>query len=279
MRAESHYVDLLEARTSEARDRASSRVLSDELAHDEPEDLRVLPTPPAVMQSPSRDTVAPTASVSDPTLHAGRDLAQALTTLSACADLLNGSQSELSRGVVGNLVRAEAWRASTLLHATRVVRRELPMARLAVPILHVLDAVVQGFSSERRLRPIVIESESELPFGSIVCGDETLLAGALSNAVLATLALVDQLPNARVVISASVAGNELTFAVSQNVVTPPIQWQLRAFDSQWTDRMGGVPSLVAMLAVRETAVMHGGDAAAAIEARGTKISFTVPLGM
>lgn len=276
MRAESHYVDLLESRASDQRDRVIDDGLSDEQGGDDHQFETRAPRP-APAPSAVRDVASQV--VSDPTLHAGRDLAHALSTLAACADLLNGSQSELSRGVVGNLVRAEAWRASTLLHATRIVRRELPVARMAVSVLGVLDQVVLGFSSERRLRPVTIEAETELPYGSIVGGDEKLLVGALSNAVLATLALVEQVPNARVLVTASVENTQLTFSVSQSVMTPPVQWQARAFDAQWTDRIGGVPALVAMLALRETANVHGGTAAASIEARGTKISLTIPLGV
>ncbi|MEQ1870582.1 MAG: hypothetical protein ABL961_11210 [Vicinamibacterales bacterium] len=280
MRAESHYVDLLEARSTESRESARADSLPEDSVDHEPSAPAGSARPaPSAAQQPVREVAPAPAAFVDPTLHAGGDLARALTTLSACADLLNGSQSELSRGVVGNLVRAEAWRASTLLHGTRVVRRELPLARMAVSVLGVLDQVVQGFSSERRLRPIVIESETELPYGSIVGGDEVLLVGALSNAVLATLALVEQLPHARVVVSAAAEGGQLTFAVRQSVMTPPLQWQMRAFDPHWTDRMGGVPSLVAMLAVRDTAALHGGSASATVEARGTKIAFTVPLGV
>ncbi len=279
MRAETHYVDLLESRSAEARERRGDDALNEEPPDEESFAPPLASRSAAPLPIAGRDAAPAPLMLSDPTLHAGRDLAQALTTLAACADLLNGSQSELSRGVVGNLVRAEAWRASTLLHATRIVRKELPVTRTAVSVLGVIDQVVQGFSSERRLRPIVIESETELPYGSIIGGDEKLFAGALANAVLATLALVEHVPNARVVVSAAVDGAQLTFAVTQSVVMPPAQWQIRAFDPQWTDRIGGVPALVAMLAIRDTAAIHGGTAAATIEARGTKIAFTIPLGL
>ncbi len=261
MRAESHYVDLLDARTSDARDQAG-RGRATETETD----------------APARGT-SPSLAYTDPTLHAGRDLAHALTTLAACADLLNGSPSDLSRNVVGNLVRAEAWRASSLLHATRVIRQELPVARTAVSVLSVLDQVVQGFAAERRVRPIVIESETELPYGSIMGGDEKLLVGALSSAVMATLSLVEQVPSARVVVSAAVEGTTLTFAVTQNVVIPPGQWQARSFDPNWTDRIGGIPSLVAMLSLRETAAAHGGNATASVEGRGTRIALHLPIGV
>jgi hypothetical protein len=80
-------------------------------------------------------------------------------------------------------------------------------------------------------------------------------------------------------VSASAHHTQLTFSIAQNIVLPPAQWQMRAFDAQWTDRPGGVPTLVAMLAVRDTAAMHGGSASATIDARGTRIGLTIPLGV
>jgi hypothetical protein len=270
MRADSHYVDLLEARSSESRGRSSSRAIEDEPDVDAARPRHLS----------ERDESATVRAVPpDPTLHAGRDLAQSLTTLSACADLLSGSPSELSRAVVGNLIRAEAWRASTLLQATRIVRQELPVARMPVAILGVLDQVVQGFMPERRIRAVAVDSQSTLTHGSFMAGDERMLAGALSGAVLATLALLDGVQNARVVISAALDGHELTFAVSQDLVAAAPLWHSRAFDAQWTDRPGGVPALVCMLAVEETARAHGGSASAGTLGRGTTVSLSLPLGV
>ena len=303
MRAESHYVDLLDAKTSDNRDRANPSDAPTPVALVEPDDpvthnarsLLDRPTPstapsttPSITSSRTatatptaapRDAAAVTLSTSDPTLHAGRDLTQALATLSACAALLNGAPSDLSRAVVGNLIRAEAWRASALLHATRVVRQELPVAHTALSILGLLDQVVQSFLPERRVRSVTIDSQSDVAHGSMMAGDERLLAGALSSAVLATLALLDGIPQARVVVSASAEGRRITFAVTQDQMTPPPSWRARAFDAQWTDRTGGVPALVAMLAVQETARVHGGTALVATTGRGTRIAFTVPYGV
>ena len=299
MRAEPHYVDLLDAKTSDNRDRANPNDAPTPVALVEPDEPvthnarslleRTTPsTTPSITSSPTatatptaarRDAAAVTLSTSDPTLHAGRDLTQALATLSACAALLNGAPSDLSRTVVGNLIRAEAWRASALLHATRVVRQELPVAHTAVSILGLLDQVVQSFLPERRVRSVSIDSQSDVAHGSMMAGDERLLAGALSSAVLATLALLDGIPQARVVVSASAEGRRITFAVTQDQMTPPPSWRARAFDAQWTDRTGGVPALVAMLAVQETARVHGGTAFVATTGHGTRIAFTVPYGV
>ena len=103
-------------------------------------------------------------------------------------------------------------------------------------------------------------SQSDVAHGSMMAGDERLLVGALSSAVLATLALLDSIPHPRLVVSASAEGRRITFAITQNQVAPPSSWRARAFDPQWTDRAGGVPALVAMLAVQETARVHGGTA-------------------
>jgi hypothetical protein len=103
------------------------------------------------------------AEAEDTSLHAGADLARSLATLGACADLLSGSQSELSRTVVGHLIRAEVWRATCLLHATRIVRRELPVSKTAASVAGILDRVQQGFLPERRVRPVEFDARSEAP--------------------------------------------------------------------------------------------------------------------
>lgn len=238
MRAESHYVDLLDAKTSDNRERANPNDLPTAAALAEPDEPvthsdrsipgRTIPsttpsaTPHITSSATATATASPTAApqdaavVANPTLHAGRDLGQALASLAACADLLSGSPSDLSRTVVGQLIRAEAWRASALLHATRVVRQELPIARTAVSIVGLLDQVLRHFLPERRVRALTIDSQSDVADGSMVAGDEGLLVGALSSAVLATLALLDGIQHPCIVVSASAEGRRITFAVDQN---------------------------------------------------------------
>src|SRR5439155_4993071 len=123
---------------------------------------------------------------SDVSLHAGGDLAQSLVTLSACADLLSGSQSELSRVVGGNLIRAEVWRASCLLLATRIVRREMPVARGAISVPSMIGRLEQAFLPERQLRTVAFYTSSIVPNGSFIAGDEKLMTRALSSAVLSS---------------------------------------------------------------------------------------------
>jgi hypothetical protein len=254
MRADAHYVDLMETRATQS----------------------VRATAPPTQ---ARDVVREPES-DNPTLHAGRDLAQAIATLSSCAALLSDAPSELSRAVVGDLIMAEAWRASSLLHATRVVRGELSVTWSVLSASTLLDKVVRGFQPERRVRAMSIEVRSALPEGTVIVGDEQLVTGAVSGAVLSSLALLTGIEAPRLTVSLghdSTAG--VTFSVSQASVTPPAHWQVRAFDAGWTDRPGGVPALLWMLALRDTARAHGGTARVERADRGTTIGFSLPLGV
>jgi two-component system sensor histidine kinase TtrS len=202
-----------------------------------------------------------------------------LTTLAACADLLAGAQSELSRGVAGNLIRAEVWRASCLLTATRIIRRELPVGRGAVSVVGIIGRLEQAFVPERQLRSVVFDTNSMVRPGSFIAGDEKLLTAALSSAVLSTLSWLDGVKDARITISAGLEpAGHVTFTVSQDSVAAPDVWLRRAFDPQWTERPGGVAAAIGMLAVRTVAEAHGGTATASA-GRGTKVAVVMPTGI
>lgn len=252
MRADAHYVDLIESRTTQPPKVGAP--------HGRPQEG---------LRSPSES--------GDPTLHAGRDLAQAIATMASCATLLSDAPSELSRTVVGNLVKAEAWRAAALLHATRVVRKELSVIRTAMSVSGVLDKVMLGFQPERRVRAIAVDVTSSMPYGSVVVGDEQMVVGAISWALLSSLALVSGVADARLTVSVSNdPGAGAVFTVSQPSVTPPAVWQVRAFDPGWTDRPGGVPVLVWMLALQEATRTHGGEIRLERSDRGTSVGFSLP---
>jgi hypothetical protein len=218
-------------------------------------------------------------AVSDPAGRSGDDLARSLGTASSLADLLTGPMSDLSRGVVGNLLRAELWRATTLLQAARAVRGELPVTRAAVPIAALVDKVVQGFGPERRMRHVEFVPHIDLPANHIVIADEGLLAAALTGAIVATLALVEGLQAGRITVVAGLnASRQLTLVASQEHVLPPQTWAERAFDLEWRERPGGTPVSISMAAVLRAARVHGGDATATISPRGSRIGLTIPAG-
>ena len=219
------------------------------------------------------------AGTNEALLHGGADLAQSLVTLTACADLLSGSPTELSRAVAGNLIRAEVWRASCLLLATRIVRRELPLARGAISVVALIGRLEQAFLPERQLRSVVFETSSSVPRGSFIAGDEKLLTGAIASAMLSTLSWLDGVKDARLAMTAALEPvGHVTFTVSQETVAAPDVWLRRAFDHQWIDRPGGVPAAISMLAVRTVAEAHGGTATVG-GGRGTRISILMPTGI
>lgn len=255
MRADAHYVDLIESLAPEGvKPRVPSALVQDD-------------GPPATVGA-------------DPTLHAGQDLTKALATLSSCAALMSDAATDLARLVVGDLIRAEAWRASALVHATRVVRRELPVVRTAVAVAGVLDKVAQGFQPERRVRAVAIDVRSALPGGAVVVGDESLVSGALTWALLSSLAVLNGVDGGKLAVSAGPdQASGINVVVSQPTVTPPAIWQSRAFDVNWTDRPGGVAAVVWMLALQEVARVHGGSAHVERSDRGTAIRLNIPAGV
>jgi ParB-like chromosome segregation protein Spo0J len=212
----------------------------------------------------------------DPALHGGASLAQSLATIASCADLLSSSPSDLTRSVVANLIQAESARAGALVLATRIVRRELPMMRAAVDISAVLDKVAKTFSAERKVRRIAVDVKSGVASGTCVAGDEALIAGALAAAVLATLPLVDALPEATVLVSATAEPGRVVATVTQRHVVAIPAWSGRALDAQWSERPGGPVSLIALLAAKQVADAHAGELEVKTDSNGTAIAISFP---
>lgn len=222
---------------------------------------------------------APVAAPQHDDHHSGAEIARALGTASALADLLSGSVSDLSRGTLATLLRAELWRASTVVQASRVVRGELPLMRGAVAVAAMLDAVLQGFAAERRLRHVELIPQVDLPAGHIVIANEAMLAAALAGSIVATLALLDGAASGRIAVVAGLtATRQLTLVASQDHVRPSTTWAERAFDAGWRDRAGGPTVALAMAAVERAARAHGGEATACVSLKGSRIGLTIPAG-
>lgn len=254
MRADGHYLDFLAAR--------------------EPEEEQT--SPAATCAQPE---VPQTSPPPDPTGHLGEAIARSIGTAASLAELLTSPLSDLSRSGIGTLLRAELSRASAVVQAARVIRGELPMMRGAVPVAALVDRVLQGFASERRLRHVDIAVHVDLPHAHIVIADEQLLTSAMNGAVLATLALLEGLPASRMLVVAGLtAGRQLTLLVSQDHVLPPTVWADRAFDASWNERAGGAAITLAMASLQQAARAHGGEATATLSPRGTRLGLTIPAG-
>jgi hypothetical protein len=221
----------------------------------------------------------PVRTVADACVPVDADLSTSIATASSLADLLAGPLSDLSRGAIGTLLKAELWRASTLLQASRVAQGALPPVRSGVPVAALIDRIAQGLAAERRVRHVDFVTHVDLQPAHLVVADQQLLAAALNGAVAATVALVEHLPAARVSIAAGLTTTrQLTLGVSQDHVVPAQAWVDHAFDAAWRDRPGGAMAAVGMLALRQAARVHGGEAAATLSARGSRLTLTIPAG-
>lgn len=233
------------------------------------------PTMTATAEPPAAVPVT-VVTTSNPALHAGAALAQSLSTIASCVDLLTESSSPLSRAALANLVKAESFRAATLVFATRIVRGEIAPARTAVPVLTVLDGVARGFVAEGRVRNLTIEATSNVPHGAIIAGDTAMIGNALACAVLATLPLLDGVAG-RIAVSVAIQpGGPAIFTVSQSAVHAAEVWAARAFDPEWSERPGGEVALVSLLAAQRVVTAHGGSVALACTEHGTSVTMAFP---
>ena len=225
-----------------------------------------------------RPAVPPAPSpLADATQSAGALLARALDALTTCSTMLSARTSELSRDVITELIRAEAWRASCLLGAGQLIRGEAVPKRASVQVTTLVERVMYHFRLEQRFRGVELETSNDLPEQTRVLADDQILCQAISGLLTATLALLDGLPGSRITIGvARDAGGDVVFAVSQNCISPPEMWMTRAFDPTWTARPGEALALVGMVAAKVAAEAHGGNATVVGHGRGSRIALTIP---
>jgi hypothetical protein len=205
MRADKHYVEMLDAPQPAA---VQELPIAPEPAAQAAEDTRE-----------GRDEEAFAAAV-----RAGNDLAQSLSSLRASSNLLN-DRGGLASSVAANLIRAEAWRSTCLLQASRFLRGEISPSSRAVQARAVLDQVLDAIEAERRLRGIVIDRQASLGDRRIAT-DEQLLVVALSG-LLMTMIARTEVADAIVTISAEPRGNDVVFTLTPSADTDP-DWTRQA---------------------------------------------------
>lgn len=202
-------------------------------------------------------------------------LAQSLLALASSANLLSGG-SPLTVAVAADLVRAEAARALQLLLASRVLRDEVPVSRLKVPVRALIDRAMQMTLAERRLRATEVQVLSDGVRDAAVRGDEELLASALAGLVMATVGLVGEKGGATT-LSASVKDGRVTFAVAQESLSVPESWVERTFDTAWPVANAATGTLALMQSARRIAELHAGSVLATSIESGTSFNLTLPV--
>jgi ParB/RepB/Spo0J family partition protein len=212
----------------------------------------------------------------DAVTQAGALLEESLATLMACSTALAAVTSSLSRTGVTELIRAEAWRASSLAVAARLMRHELAVARTTASIAGVVDRVVDSFGPELRVRGVEVDTEVS-PRGLHAAIAPQLVSAILTHGLFLTLAIMDGSIGARARVSATLSDtDELTLAIAQTSVGVPTPWTTRAFDETWGQRPGGNLALISALAVKRGAELMDGRCQLSGSARGTRIQVVLP---
>lgn len=202
-------------------------------------------------------------------------LAQSLLALASSANLLSGG-SPLTVAVAADLVRAEAARALQLLLASRVLRDEVPVSRLKVPVRTVIDRAMQVTMAERRLRATEVVVLADGIRDAAVRGDEELLASALAGLLMATVSLVGE-KGGPTTLTASIKDGRATFAVAQASLSVPDSWVERTFDVAWPIANSATGTLALMQSARRIAELHAGTVSATSIESGTSFNLTLPL--
>lgn len=209
MRADKHYVEMLDSPAPRADARQQSPVDS----------------PPASVFDSAVQAAEPAAAAA---AQAGRDLAQSLAALRTCTNLLSDRRPALASAVAANLIRAEAWRATCLLQASRFLRGEIVPAAHSVSTLAIVDQVLKAIEPERRLRGVTVDDQISVGESRIAV-DEELMVGALSGLMLATIALQDEQAPLTVTLAVESHAAEVVFMVAQGQVRAPSAWAADSF--------------------------------------------------
>jgi len=202
-------------------------------------------------------------------------LAQSLLALASSANLLSGG-SPLTVAVAADLVRAEAARALQLLLASRVLRDEVPVSRLKVPVRSLIDRAMQMTLAERRLRATEVHVLADGVRDAAVRGDEELLSSALAGLLMATVGLIGE-KGGLTTLSASVKDGRVTFAVAQESLSVPESWVERTFEAAWPITNAATGTLALMQSARRIAELHAGSVLATSIDSGTSFNLTLPV--
>jgi hypothetical protein len=200
MRADKHYVEMLDAPPQRPSGKQSSVTPPAAVRHEEPVDAAALAA-----------------------VEAGRDLAQSLAALLASTSLLSDRGPALASTVAANLIRAEAWRATCLLRVARFLRGELLPAPKPVRAQAIVDQLLKSIEPERRLRGVAIDARVSVG-DRMLSVDEDLLLTALSGLLMATIGLTEEPSALTVTVTAEAKGSDVVFGISQGQAAAPLNW-------------------------------------------------------
>jgi ParB/Sulfiredoxin domain len=200
-----------------------------------------------------------------------------LHTILSTLGLLEKPESSLRDQVALGLIRAEALRASRLMHGLRILQADPPVMRRQVDVGALIQDVLGESEDERAL--LAVEIDCAITESFFIRADRELLALAVAGSVETILSLLRKSRGAKLVVR--LTKNPLTRAatltVAEDAVRMPTASWSRWFDSDWEARPGGQAAAIALFATRRATELHGGRVEIApTEAGGVRLSLSVP---
>ena len=199
-------------------------------------------------------------------------LAQSLAAATSCTALLAPGTARLTRSVANDLVKAELARATYLLQASRIVRRDLPVTRTRVAAREIIDRLLSLTDAERRLRIVDVESSVTVPGDGSLWADRDQLVIGLSGVLLSLLASLEGTAGARATLGAYPEGtNHVAFVIAQEFVV----FEDAPTTSPASDGDPLSPAFV-IAALQRVAAAHEGRLSVSRVSGGSRVCLTVP---
>lgn len=200
-----------------------------------------------------------------------------LHTILSTLGLLEKPESSLRDQVALGLIRAEALRASRLMHGLRILNADPPVMRRQVDVGALVQDVLGESEDERAL--LAIELDCTADESCFIRADRELLALAVSGSVETVLSLLRKSRGAKLVVRLvkNPATRAASLLVAEDAVRMPTSSWSRWFDSDWEARPGGHAAAIALFAARRATELHGGRIEIApTESGGVRLYLSVP---
>ncbi len=220
--------------------------------------------------APRRATSTPAHGASE------ADILTSLNAIVSSASMLDEGATGLSRQVATELIRAEAWRSTCVLQASRIVRHGIAPTRRSTHVRSLIGRVVDSVDPERRLRGVQIDTMVSVGDGVSVVGQEDVLVFVLAGLTLLTIDLASLMRDAAVLIAAlPEPAGRVTLAVSQDACAVPESWP-SVVSGPGSEHAGTWSTPVGVLALRRVAETYGGSVSTTRFANGSRVIIELP---
>lgn len=203
------------------------------------------------------------------------DVADSMTALIGCTELLSDGTPQLARTVAVDMIRSEVQRTICTLTAAKVLTSGVPERRRFVAPREIVQRVVDIVAAEARLRGISVDASVSADQGITLIVDPDLLARGLAGVVLTMSAALRGVTGACLAVTAtSQTDGRVTLAVSLGAAIVPQKWIALPAESALDPH--DAPGLMPLLALRRIADVYGGQLLVGRLPRGSRVSVEIP---